>query len=74
MLYFAYGSNLNHYQMQNIRCFGSRYLKSFYLKNFKLIFCHPNKSNKFGYANIIKKKDLKWQERYGELQKNMRKY
>ena len=59
MLYFAYGSNLNHYQMQNIRCFGSRYLKSFYLKNYKLIFCHPNKSNKFGYANIIKKKESK---------------
>ena len=59
MLYFAYGSNLNHYQMQNIRCFGSRYLKSFFLKNYKLIFCHPNKSNKFGYANIIKKKGYK---------------
>ena len=56
MLYFAYGSNLNHYQMKNIRCFGSRYLKAFFLKDYKLIFCHPNKLNKFGYANIIKKK------------------
>ena len=55
ILYFAYGSNLNHYQMKNIRCFGSRYLKAFFLKDYKLIFCHPNKSNKFGYANIIKK-------------------
>ena len=56
MLYFAYGSNLNHYQMKNIRCFGSRYLKAFFLKDYKLIFCHPNKLNKFGYANIIKKR------------------
>ena len=56
MLYFAYGSNLNHYQMKNIRCFGSQYLKAFFLKDYKLIFCHPNKLNKFGYANIIKKR------------------
>ena len=59
ILYFAYGSNLNHYQMKNIRCFGSRYLKAFFLKDYKLIFCHPNKLNKFGYANIIKKKGSK---------------
>ena len=59
MLYFAYGSNLNHYQMKNIRCAGSKYLKSFFLKDYKLIFCHPNKLNKFGYANIIKKKGSK---------------
>ena len=59
MLYFSYGSNLNHYQMKNIRCFGSKYLKVFFLKNYKLIFCHPNKSNKFGYANILKKKKSK---------------
>ena len=55
MLYFAYGSNLNHYQMKNIRCFGSKYSKTFFLKDYKLIFCHPNKLNKFGYGNIIKK-------------------
>ena len=59
MLYFAYGSNLNHYQMKNIRCFGSKYSKTFFLKDYKLIFCHPNKLNKFGYANIIKKKGSK---------------
>ena len=59
MLYFAYGSNLNHHQMKNIRCFGSKYLKSFYLKNYKMIFSHPNKLNKFGYANVIKKKESK---------------
>ena len=54
--YFAYGSNLNHHQMINIRCVGSKYLKTFFLKDYKLIFSHPNKLNKFGYANVIKKK------------------
>ena len=56
MLYFAYGSNLNHHQMKNIRCFGSKFLKAFFLKDYKLIFSHPNKLNKFGYGNIMKKK------------------
>ena len=59
MLYFAYGSNLSHHQMKNIRCLGSKYIKSFFLKNYKLIFSHPNKLNKFGYGNIIKKKGSK---------------
>ena len=59
MLYFAYGSNLNHHQMKNIRCFGSKFIKSFFLKNYKLIFSHPNKLNKFGYGNIMKKKGSK---------------
>ena len=56
MFYFAYGSNLNHHQMKNIRCIGSKYLKAFFLKDYKLSFCHPNKLNKFGYANVIKQK------------------
>ena len=59
ILYFAYGSNLNHHQMKNIRCFGSRYLKTFCLKDYKFIFSHPNKLNKFGYGNIIKKRGSK---------------
>ena len=59
MFYFAYGSNLNHHQMTNIRCIGSKYLKTFFLEDYQLAFCHPNKSNKFGYANIIKKKGFK---------------
>ena len=59
MLYFAYGSNLNHHQMKNIRCIGSKYLKTFFLKDYKLLFCHPNKLNKHGYANIVKKKGSK---------------
>ena len=59
MLYFAYGSNLNHYQMKNIRCIGSKYLKTTFLKDYKLSFCHSNIENKFGYANVIKKKGSK---------------
>ena len=59
MLYFAYGSNLNHHQMKNIRCIGSKYLKTIFLKDYKLSFCHPNKLNKYGYANIVKKKGSK---------------
>ena len=59
MLYFAYGSNLNHHQMKKDRCIGSEFLKSFSLKNYKLIFAHPNKLNKFGYANVVKKKGSK---------------
>ena len=75
MLYFAYGSNLNHHQMINIRCVGSKFIKNFFLKNYKLIFCHTNKSNKFGYANIIKKKkNMKHPEQFGKLQKSMKKY
>ena len=57
--YFAYGSNLNHQQMKNIRCIGSKYLKTFFLKDYKLIFCHPNKLNKFGYANVVIKRGSK---------------
>ena len=59
MLYFAYGSNLNHHQMKNVRCLGSIYIGNFLLKDHKLIFSHPNKLNKYGYANIIKKKGSK---------------
>ena len=59
MLYFAYGSNLNHYQMKYIRCIGSKYLKTTFLKDYKLSFCHSNIENKFGYANVIIKKGSK---------------
>jgi gamma-glutamylcyclotransferase (GGCT)/AIG2-like uncharacterized protein YtfP len=34
-------------------------LKSIFLKDYKLLFCHPNKLNKYGYANIVKKKGSK---------------
>lgn len=59
MLYFAYGSNLNHHQMKNIRCVGSKYLRTIFLKDYKLSFCHSNKLNKYGYANIFRKKGSK---------------
>ena len=45
--------------MKNIRCVGSKYLKTFFLKDYKLSFCHSNKLNKYGYANIVKKKGSK---------------
>ncbi len=37
MLYFAYGSNLNHYQMKR-RCKDSIFLKKINLQNFRLTF------------------------------------
>jgi len=37
MLYFAYGSNLNHFQMKK-RCKDSKFLKKFDLKDFRLTF------------------------------------
>ena len=37
MLYFAYGSNLNHYQMKR-RCKDSKFLKKINLNNFRLTF------------------------------------
>ena len=59
MLYFAYGSNLNHAQMKETRCMESQYLNATFLENYKLSFCHPNKANKYGYANVIRKKGFK---------------
>ena len=55
MLYFAYGSNLSHYQMKSIRCSGCKYIRNTFLKDHQLSFCHPNKENIFGYANVRKK-------------------
>ena len=52
MLYFAYGSNLNHEQMQR-RCRDSEYIKNFVLEGYKLSFCAVSRS--YGVANIIKK-------------------
>ena len=45
--------------MKNIRCVGSKYLRTIFLKDYKLSFCHPNKLNKYGYANVFKKKGSK---------------
>ena len=51
MLYFAYGSNLNHFQMK-IRCKDSMYLKKINLKNFRLTF-----RSKYRAADIESKKN-----------------
>jgi gamma-glutamylcyclotransferase (GGCT)/AIG2-like uncharacterized protein YtfP len=51
MLYFAYGSNLNHFQMKR-RCKDSIYLKKINLKNFKLTF-----RSKYRAADIEPKKN-----------------
>ncbi|MDC0955995.1 gamma-glutamylcyclotransferase [Candidatus Pelagibacter sp.] len=51
MLYFAYGSNLNHFQMKK-RCKDSIYLKKINLKDFKLTF-----RSKYRAADIEPKKN-----------------
>ena len=51
MLYFAYGSNLNHFQMKR-RCKDSVFLKKIYLKDFKLTF-----RSKYRAADIEPKQD-----------------
>ena len=52
MLYFAYGSNLNHFQMKR-RCKDSIFLKIYKLKDYKLNF-----RSKYRSADIEKKKEL----------------
>jgi hypothetical protein len=51
MLYFAYGSNLNHFQMKR-RCKDSIFLKKINLKDFKLTF-----RSKYRAADIEPKKN-----------------
>ena len=51
MLYFAYGSNLNHFQMSR-RCKDSKFLKKIKLRNFKLTF-----RSKYRAADIELKKN-----------------
>ena len=51
MLYFAYGSNLNHFQMKR-RCEDSIFVKKINLKNFKLTF-----RSKYRAADIEPKKN-----------------
>jgi len=51
ILYFAYGSNLNHYQMKR-RCKDSIFLKKINLKDFKLTF-----RSKYRAADIEPKKN-----------------
>ena len=51
MLYFAYGSNLHHFQMKR-RCKDSIYIKTINLKNFRLTF-----RSKYRAADIEPKKN-----------------
>jgi len=51
MLYFAYGSNLHHFQIKR-RCKDSFFLKKFKLKNFRLTF-----RSKYKAADIEPKKN-----------------
>jgi gamma-glutamylcyclotransferase (GGCT)/AIG2-like uncharacterized protein YtfP len=51
MLYFAYGSNLNHFQMKR-RCKDSTYIKKINLKDFRLTF-----RSKYRAADIEPKKN-----------------
>ena len=59
MLYFSYGSNLNHNQMKEIRCKGSLFIEPYILNGYKLIFSNRNPNNKYGHANIEKVKNFK---------------
>jgi len=55
MLYFAYGSNLNHAQME-YRCAGAIFIKKHILKGHKLCFSHKTNRTVYGHANIVKNK------------------
>ena len=55
MLYFAYGSNLNHFQMKR-RCKDSIFLKKYELKDYRLTF-----RSKYRAADIeVKKTEFKY--------------
>ena len=58
MLYFAYGSNLNHHRMK-FRCKGAKHLNNYALNGYKLCFSHKTDHSVFGHANIIKSKKSK---------------
>ena len=51
MLYFAYGSNLNHFQMKK-RCKDSKFIKKIKLKDFQLTF-----RSKYKAADIDRRKN-----------------
>ena len=67
MLYFAYGSNLNHFQMKR-RCKDSVFIKKYELKGYKLNF-----RSKYRAADIEKKRTPLFQEDYFWFQKVMKK-
>ena len=67
MLYFAYGSNLHHFQMKR-RCKDSIFLKKIKLKDFRLTF-----RSKYRAADIEPKKILLFQVDYLKFLKVMKK-
>jgi len=64
MLYFAYGSNLNHFQMKR-RCKDSKFLKKYQLKGFRLNF-----RSKYRAADIDKKSNSVVQGALFEISKS----
>ncbi len=64
MLYFAYGSNLNHFQMRR-RCKDSIFIKKYELKDYSLNF-----RSKYRAADIEKKKNSKVQGALFEISKS----
>ena len=66
MLYFAYGSNLHHFQMKR-RCRDSIFIKKINLRNFRLTF-----RSKYRAADIEPKKIPLFQEDYLKYQKMMK--
>ena len=67
MLYFAYGSNLHHFQMKR-RCKDSIFIKKINLKNFRLTF-----RSKYRAADIEPKKIQLFLVVYLKFQKVMKK-
>ena len=82
MLYFAYGSNLHHFQMKK-RCKDSIFIKTINLKNFKLTFrskyraadIEPKKKSKVpGGLFKISKRDEKKLDEYEDYPNLYKKY
>ena len=69
MLYFAYGSNLNHQQMKK-RCDGAKYIGKYTLQGYKLCFSHKTNHSIYGHANIVKNKGSKVQGALWSITKN----
>lgn len=60
MKYFAYGSNMNHKQM-NDRCPGSKFLRSAYLNGYRLVCDGYSRSRKGPVCNIVYSEgDIVW--------------
>ena len=56
MYYFAYGSNLNHKQM-NYRCPDNKYITRVYLDNYKFVYYGYSKKREGAVANILESAD-----------------